>query len=280
MSNWPVFKDFDKSPADLLGDDFDAKYSLKVKSSGPYGTTLTSTTTFKENKDCKGCCNCTLVPKLSVKYAHSSGFTVEKFEVTDTAKASVETSLVGVAPNLKMEFKGNDSDKADLSFKYVAPVATVTGEVDIYGFKAAKASVCSGHGDITVGANADIKMDKMAVQSTNFGLGLGYKMPNIFVGARADSNLSKYTARWSYDGFKGVNVAGDVTHDSETNASVVGSYKCNPDTNLKLKVATCNGGVVYGSVKQSFPNKFSVTGSAEVPASFNSIKFGLNATLG
>lgn len=280
MSNWPAFNKFDSAQADLLGDDFDSKYSLKVKSAGPYGTTLTSTTTFKESKDGKGCCNCTLVPKLAVKYAHSSGFTVEKFEVTDTAKATIETSLVGVAPGLKMEFKGNDSDKADLSFKYVAPVATVTGEVDAYGFKSAKASVCSGHGDITVGANANIKVDKMAVQSTTFGLGMGYKMPNIFVGLRADNNLSKYSARWSYDGFKGVNVAGDVVHDKDVNASVVGAWNCNPDTNLKLKVATNDGGILYASCKQSFPNKFSVIGSAEVPVSMNNIKFGLNATLG
>lgn len=280
MSNWPVFKDFDSDAADLIGDDFDIKYSLKVKSAGPFGTTLTNNTTFKESKDGKGCCNCTLVPKLAVKYAHSSGFTVEKFEVTDTAKASVETSLVGAAPGLKMEFKGNDSDKADLSFKYVAPVATITGELDIYNFKSAKASVCSGHGDVTVGADAALKLDKMAVQSSTFGLGLGYKMPNIFLGVRADNNLGNYTARWSYDGFKGVNVAGDVTHGKDINASVVGSYKCNPDTKLKLKVETADGGVVSASCKQTLPNKFTVTGSVQVPSSFSGVKFGLNATLG
>lgn len=283
MSNemWPTFKDFDEAPAKLLDDDFDAKYSLKVKSTGPWGSTLTQTTTFKESKDGKGgCCNCTLVPKLAVKYAHSSGFSVEKFEVTDTAKATVETSLTGVAPGLKMEFKGNDSDKADLSFQYKNARMTLTGDVDIYNFKSAKASVSTGHGDISVGADTNVKMDKMAVQSSTFGLGVGYKMPNISVAVRANNNFGNYGARWAYNGIKGVNVAGDVTYDKEPNASVVASHKCNPDTTLKFKVATSNGGVVYGSCKQSFPNKFSVIGSAEVPVSLSSVKFGVNATLG
>lgn len=275
----PVYGDYDKDLKDFLCDDFDPKYSLKVKSEGPFGTTLTSTTTFKESKDSKGCC-CTLVPKLSVKYPHSSGFTVEKFEVTETAKASVETSLKGLAPGLKLEFKGNDTDKADLSMQYVHESATVTSEVDIYNFKSVKTSVCTGHGDITVGASADLKLDKSSVESTNVSLGVGYKMPNVAVALRANDNISSFTARWQYDGIHNVVLGGDVNHGKDLTASVAGSYKCNPDTVVKVKIGTANGGTLYGSCKQFFPNKFTVVGSAEVPTSFSGIKFGLNATLG
>jgi hypothetical protein len=33
----PVFKDFDKSAADILSEDFGLKYTLKTKSATPYG---------------------------------------------------------------------------------------------------------------------------------------------------------------------------------------------------------------------------------------------------
>lgn len=275
MSNWPIFKEFDKNQSDLLSDDFDIKYSLKVKSTGPFNTVLTSTTTLKDGKN-----GFVLVPKLAAKYTHNSGFCVDKLEITDDAKASIETTLNGAAPGLKLEFKGNDCDKADLSLQYKAPAATVTAEFDIFNFSNAKASVCGGHGDVTFGASAAVNMDKMAVQSSSFGVGVGYKMPNIFVGVRADDNFSKYSALWSYDGFKGVELAGSVKQCKETNASIVGAWKCNPDTTLKVKVSTANNGSLFGSVKQQFPNKFAVVTSAELPVSFNTVKFGINAVLG
>jgi len=275
MSTWPIFKDFDKSQADLISDDFDAKYTLKIKSAGPFNTVITTTTTLKDGKN-----GFVLIPKLATKYTHSSGFTVDKFEVSDDAKATVETSLTGAAPGLKLEFKGNDSDKADLSFQYKIPAVTITGDVDIFNFNSTKLSVCGGNGDVTVGASAAVKLDKMAVQSTSFGVGLGYKLPNIFIGVRANNSFADYSALWSYDGFKGLQLAGEIKQDKDTNATVVGAWKCNPDTTLKFKVSTANSGTLYSSVKQQFPNKFAVVSSAEVPVSFNAVKFGLNATLG
>mmetsp|Transcript_835 Transcript_835/g.483 ORF Transcript_835/g.483 Transcript_835/m.483 type:complete len:274 (-) Transcript_835:102-923(-) len=269
-----IFKDFDKPAADLIEEDFDSKFSLKVKSAGPFGATLTTTTNV-DTKDSK------LSPKLSLKWPHESGFTLEKFESTHDGKLAVETSLVGVAPGLKLEFKGNDSSKSDLSFTYTAPAATVTGELDLVNLSSVKASVNGGNGPVTVGATAEVKLAKSAVESYNLGVGLGYTVPKLFVGVRADKNFSAYSALVTYNAADAITLAGKVTYTQKDNANAIlaGVYKCNANTTVKVKANT-NGGVFSSSVKQTFPGKFAVVGSVEIPAQLNSAKFGLNATLG
>jgi hypothetical protein len=270
--SYPVFKDFDKSPTDLINDDFDSKYTLKIKSAGPANTTVTTNTAFN-------CKDNTLVPKLSAKWAHGSGFTLEKFEVSPDCQMTVETSLVGVAPGLKIEFKGNDKDKADLSLSYKKPSATLTADLDIHSFSSAKASVSSGYGAFTGGANVDLKIAKSSIDSTTCGLGVGYTQSGNFVGVRANKNLSSYTGLFEYTALPKIGVAGKVDYTGkETSAAMAMSYQCNPDTIIKLKATS--GGVLSTSVKQSFDKKFSVVGSAEVPSDFNTVKFGVNATLG
>lgn len=88
----------------------------------------------------------TLVPKISVKYAAANGFTLEKFETASDTKLTLETSLVGASEGLKFEFKGNTSDKGDISFTYSLPAVTLTGEFDTVKFSSAKASFSGGHG--------------------------------------------------------------------------------------------------------------------------------------
>jgi len=269
-----VFKDFDKNAADIIEEDFDSKFTLKVKSAGPFATTLTTTTTL-DTKDVK------LSPKLSLKWPHESGFTLEKFESSADGKLAIETSLVGAAPGLKLEFKGNDSNKSDLSFTYTAPAATVTGEFDLVNLSSVKASVNGGNGPVTVGANCELKLAKSTLDSYNLGVGLGYTIPKVFVGVRADKNFQAYSALFSYNAADRVTLAGKVTYCPKNKAQAVLAtvYKCNADTTIKVKANT-NGGVFSASVKQSFPGKFSVIGSAEIPAQLNTAKFGLNATLG
>jgi len=258
----------------LIDEDFDLKYTLKVKSAGPYNTTLTNTTTL----DCK---DLKISPKLSVKWPHPSGFTLEKLESTSDCKFTVETSLTGVAPGLKLEFKGNDSSKSDLSYTYSIPQATITGEVDVLNFNSVKASVNGGSGDFTAGANVDVKMAKSTIDSYTVGLGVGYTVPKtLFVGARADENFGAYSALATYSGLKDVTLAGRATYKKEKlGATVAAVYKCNCDTTIKVK-ANVTGGVFAASIKQNLPGKFAVIGVAEFPAQFNSCKFGLNATLG
>jgi hypothetical protein len=271
--SFSTFKDFDKSITDLLDDDFDSKFSLKVKSAGPFNTTLTTNTQLctKSNK---------LVPKLTTKWVHNSGFTLEKLEFASDCKATVETSIVGVVPGLKLEFKGNESEKADVSFTYSHAAATLTGEFDVNNFSSFKTSVNGGNGPYTAGAAAYIKIAKSAVESTTFHVGAGYTVPKqLFVGLRACKNFSEFSALFSYVVNKDASVAGTVCHGSKGSACTLATvYKCCPDTTMKLKANSC--GVISASVKQQFEKKFSLVGSAEVPSDFNNVKFGLNAVLG
>jgi len=267
------FKDFDKSITDLMNDDFDSKFSLKVKSAGPFNTVITTNTQLctKSNK---------LVPKLTAKWTHPSGFTLEKLEFASDCKATVETSLEGAVPGLKVEFKGNECDKADVILNYKVPAATFTGEFDVNNFSSVKASVNGGSGPYTAGACADIKVAKSAVESTSVSVGAGYTVPKqLFVGLRACKNFSDFSALFSYIVNKDVTVAGVVNHGGKGSCFTLATvYKCNPDTTIKVKANSC--GIVNASVKQQFEKKFAVVGSAEVPSDFNAVKFGINATLG
>mmetsp|Transcript_20908 Transcript_20908/g.28767 ORF Transcript_20908/g.28767 Transcript_20908/m.28767 type:complete len:272 (-) Transcript_20908:252-1067(-) len=270
--SYPVFKDFDKCPADLIDEDFSTKYTLKIKSAAPSNTTITTNTELKGNA---------LVPKLALKWAHPSGFTLEKLEVASDCKLVVETSLSNLTPGLKLEFKGNDSNKADLSFTYSAPAATVTGEVDFANFSSANASISGGHGAFTGGASVNLKIAKASIDSAKFGLGFGYTVPkSLFVGLRLNENFGNYSALFSYAAHKNITLAGNLSYAAGKDPAVTlaSLYKCNPNTTLKVKADT--KGLLSASVKQAFEKKFSVIVAAEVPTALNTVKLGVNATLG
>lgn len=282
--SFPVFKDISKCVSDLLSDDFDTKYSLKVKSAGPSGTTLTTTTNYTVDKEGK---KEQLAPKLSLKWPHESGFTLEKLEVTNDCKFTVETSLVKAVEGLKLEFKGNDCGKADLSFTYKVPAATVTGDFDIANLSSVSAAVVGGSGPVIFGATGELKKpvgkdgkidDKF---NFSFGAALSYSVPKVaFVSLKTDNSLSNFSSNFSYAAHKDVSLIGEASYKTSGDVGVVAGavYKCNKDTTIKVK-GNLNG-VFHASVKQEFPGKFAVVGSAEVPKTFNTFKFGVNATLG
>jgi len=273
----PVFKDFDKATTDILNDDFDSKYSVKIKSVGPCGAVITTNTTFDEKEK-------KLEAKISTKYAHSSGFTVEKLEISPKGKVTTETSLVNAAPGLKLEFKGNDSDKGDLSFTYSPnPVATITGEVDALNFAKANASLSVVQGPVVAGGSVDAAFGKQGLESTKFGLGLGYSIPNsLFAGFRANNSFTDFSGVFSY-ALKDLTLIGKVCHsgagkEAGIKSVVAGVYQYRPETTLKVKAAST--GDINASIKQQFEKKFAVVGSVEIPRGFTGYKFGVNATLG
>lgn len=272
----PIFKNIDKSANGIFNDDFDSKYSLQIKTPGPCGVVFTTNTTF-DDKEKK------LDAKVSAKYAHPSGFTLDKIEVSPKGKVATETSLVDAAPGLKLEFKGNDTDKGDLSFTYSRNVATVTGEVDALNFAKASSSVAVSRGAFVGGANVDLTFAKSNIESTKFGMGLTYTVPkSLFAGFRINNCCKEFQGLFSYVLTKDLTLAGKFiynTANKSVNSTVAGVYQFNPSTLLKIKTAST--GAVNASVKKDFEKKFSVVGSVEVPNGLSSgFKFGVNATLG
>lgn len=147
---------------------------LKIKTSAPHGITFTTNTTICPTNGLKS--------KVSGKFSHSCGFTLDKFEIENDGKVSAETSLTGVQPNLKIGFKGDSKDKSDLSVTYNLPAATAFAEVDVLHLKSANASVVAGNGPFTVGADAKFNLDKFGLCCNT--IGLGYSLNYIFVGLR------------------------------------------------------------------------------------------------
>jgi len=266
------FVDIDKSINDSINDDFDSKFSLKIKSSAPFGVTLTSTHQFEPCKESK------INTKVAIKYPQSSDFVLDKFEVANNGSVAVETSLTGVSDGLKIKFKGNDSDKGDLSYTYTVPEATVTGDLDILNFSKTSASVTTGTGPFTVGLFGLFNLTKSNLETVD--VAVAYAPCSNFYGVlRANKTFSAYSALLSYVVNKNVSVAAKANHCSkQTGGFISALYSCNADTKMKFKVHS--SGTLYASLKQNFDKKFSVVGSAEVPAGFTGIKFGVNATLG
>jgi hypothetical protein len=268
----PVFKDFDKDASDIFGEDFDTKHVLKIKTNAPNGITFTTNTTICPTNGLKS--------KVSGKFSHSCGFTLDKFEIENDGKVSAETSLTGVQPNLKIGFKGDSKEKSDLSATYNLPAATAFAEVDVLHLKSANASVVTANGPFTVGASANFNLaDKFGVSSNT--IGLGYALNSIFVGLRVN-DFKSLSGVLSYSASNILTFAGKTWNCAKDNKQCFGLaavYKCNDNTAIKVKGASC--GTVSASVKQFIDKKFTVTGAVEgKPTDSSSWKWGVNATLG
>lgn len=192
---------------------------------------------------------------------------------------TVETSLAEAVPGLKLEFKGNDSEKADLSLKYAVPAATVTADFDINSLARAEASVSTGSGPFAGGVSASYA-GKDDAKKVSVGLGVSHVVPNVcYTAVRARDNFSSFSVLFSYHSVKNLILAGQVDHSSKKSlASALAAYKVDPVTTLKVKGNS--EGVFAASLKRNFEKKFTVVGSVEVPHTLKSVKWGVNATLG
>lgn len=238
---------------------------------------MTTTTDF----NCNGG-KCSVGGKVSAKWAHESGFALDKLEVKNNGSVVVETSLSGVAPGLKFEFKGDDSNKGDLGAVYKTPQYTAAAEVDVAEFSSAKASLLAGTGPYTGGASATVSLgDKVDVKS--FDVAGSYAVANnYFAGLAVTNKFSKYALSFAYFGGANYTLAGlfnFTPEKSATSLSVGGLYKCNPNTNIKAKINS--EGTLAVSVKQFLAKDCSVTAATELPTKdFSAYKFGITASLG
>jgi hypothetical protein len=270
----PQFKDFDKSVSDLLGDDYDSKYSLKVKSKAPHGVGLTVTTDYAKSA---------LTGKVAAKWAHESGFAIDKMELNKNAGITIETSLKGAIPNVKFEFKGNDSNKGDLLATYSCDAATVVGQVDVAEFSGFNLSALAKSGAFAGGASVAVSLGDSA-DIKKFDVAGSYTCSDCktFAGLKISDKFANYTGSVSYAACPKAAVGGEFSFKPESSAFsalIGGSFKCNPDTQLKAKVS-CEGAVNF-SVKQSLSKNCSVTSTlATSSKNFGDYKLGFVGNLG
>lgn len=193
-----------------------------------------------------------------------------------------ETSLTGVAPGLKFQFKGDDSSRGDISATYKHANATATAELDVVEFSKVSASILGGNDVFALGVSAAAKLgDKADV--TALDVAGSYKVNDkLFAGINTTKKFSQYNLSLSYAHCKKATLGGLFTYQPDTSASSVtlgGAYKCNPNTTVKGKVNT--DGVISVSVKQSCPSKCVVVGAVEADSrDFSQVKFGATITLG
>lgn len=270
--SFPVFNDIDKSINEIFDDDFDVKCGLKVKTAGPWGSTVTSNTTL----NCKDHSTST---KLSVKYPHSSGFTVEKFEIAQDGHINTETSLTGAAPNLKLEFKGNDEkSKGDVIATYKIPKVTLVAELDILGFSKLKASATSGQGAVTVGASVVANLAKSSLDTVD--VSVGYTAPKFYGVVKAADTFKAFSGSASYNVSDKLTVAAKGSHSAKgVGGAAAAIYACCPNNTMKFKAGTC--GALTASVKRSYEKKFTVVAAVSTNANnVSDFKWGVTSTLG
>ena len=231
---------------------------------------MTTNTTYDHAKENK------LVTKISAKLPHNSGFTLEKLEIASNGAFTTETSLTGTLPGLKLEFKGNDSNKGDVGLTYSHPLFTLTSELDALNFAKATASVSSGQGPVSVGVSADVNLAKSVLGP--IGTTLGYKFSNFQVFLKSNKTFSEYSALTTYSVNKDITLASQALYGKSWSFLFAGVYKCNPDTVLKLKLSNTSG--IAASVKQTFDKKLVITGVADIPQTLDNVKFGVAASLG
>ncbi|CAE7461855.1 unnamed protein product, partial [Symbiodinium microadriaticum] len=238
--------------------------------------TLTTTT------DCNCGAKCSLGGKVSARWAHPSGFNLDKLEVKGNGSVAVETSLTDVAPGVKFEFKGDDQCKSDLGVQYKHEMATANVEFDVAEFSAVNASVLAGSGAFTGGASTTLTLgDRMDL--TRFDFAASYSVAKeLFAGLHITNKFSKYALSLGYFACPKYQLAGVFNFTPEKSATHLvfgGSYKCNPDTTVKAKADS--DGVLGLSVKQMLSSNCSITTAAQVPSSdFSAYKLGISGSIG
>ena len=204
---------------------------------------------------------------------------MDKLDISADAKFAIESSYVDAGRNLKFEFKGNDSGKADIFATFKGALATVTADLDVFAMAKANVSVNTKplpSLPVTVGASTSYSVKKGAFDCTTFGA--TYSLGSImFASDKLTNGFSNISGYVTYAASPLITLAATACSKSST-LSLAGVYKCNPNTTLKLKGSSA--GAVNCSVKQAVAKGCTVITAAELPTSSSGFKFGINLTLG
>lgn len=172
--------------------------------------------------------------------------------------------------------------KGDLGMVYKLPHATFTAEANIVDFSSCRASALTATGPISAGGSVDLSLAGKSPEISNFTLGVGYALPQLFFGVRASNKLSEYSGIATYEHAKNLSFFSSAkysTKKASTDLIFGGLYCCAPSIALKLKANT--DGVVAFSAKQTIGKAFSIVGATELNLKdIKDAKFGVTATLG
>jgi hypothetical protein len=270
------YGDILKSVEDLFKKDFHngTAFELEVNQDVPIkGTSLTSTTTHDFKAGSK------LNNTLSLEWEHDSGFTLDKLEFnpSDDGSFTTECSLKGLVDGVKLDFKGNDSNKADITAKYEHEQATVTATVDATDFKSYSGTVSSGFNDVKFGLSGNMKGGK-----TNVDAAASYSAPNMFFGLNLTNSFDNFKGLFSFKVDSDLTVAATATYGAakkNLGVNVLAAWKCNPNTTMKAKVDMDKN--VNLSVKHAVAKGLTATAWTKVAdASPKSASFGAKVVLG
>jgi hypothetical protein len=263
----------------------DDSVTVEITTAAPSDTTVTTELSFSPQKS-----DASISSSLALGWSHPAGFTLDKLEYAPSDKGTftTETSLSGVMPGLKLDFKGDDSEKGDLGFTYNHAALTANGSIDLYGFSKAELAVGSGLDDMTFGTKVNITLPKKDGEQAkmDFSVAGGYSIPKMaFVGCEITKAFKEFAVLGSYTVDPqltlGVRVDSAPNKDSvyNTKAQVGCAYKCSSTTSLKAKVDMNKD--VNVSVKQALSKDCSLTAFALAPAmNFSALSFGCKFTLG
>jgi len=273
---FPKFEDLTKKQSDLLDKDFvnpkKAPYTLKTKVAGPNGTKLTTTLDYLTGG--------ALSALLTAEWTPVAGFKIDKLELQGKdGSLKTETTLTGgpLPDGLSFDFKANTVDKSDLGINFENDTVTANMTIDLVGMKKYNASVCAGTGPTTYGATVGVS-NSDGISLDSYSVGATYSASNCTTGVVVSDKLSSAKITTGYTVNAETTAVGTFSYPD--NSFCVGaSYKCNPDTTIKVKVGSCK--VINAHVKQDLGNKCTLVGMAAVKiGNIASPDFGASLTIG
>jgi len=272
----PLFADIAKSSKDLLSDDYGSKVTVKAKiPAGP------ATLTLETERVSKGGA-VSLASKVSTKVAPSflpKGFAIDKFQMKPDGSNALETSLKGVAPGLKLTFKGTDSSSGDLGMEYVKGKVAATAVLDVVELSKISTSACYGCASKTVGASATYSMAGKECALSSYSLGGAYSTGALTISATTASKLSEVNVNTLYKASPALTVATASSHSSD---KALGKFEVGcayraPVGLIKTKVDSA--GLVSGACVKKIDN-YTVTASGSVSSSdLSTFKWGLGVSI-
>lgn len=292
----PKFADFSKDALDLLGDDYGSKKYFKVKYSTPpvqgCAVGFTSETNYMTAtaKPGKPAVPGALFGKLSAKWKHACGFSVDKLALEKDGTPKLELSMSKLMPGVKL---GCTSDlrkkQGNVSVDYNDDLVSA-GLKAKSTFDEAEAAVVLAHQGLQVGGCLSYTAkDKLQ----DYKVALGYAMPLSFLSLAASEKLKKFTLIGMHKPMPELTVAlcgsskleAEADKAKESSLELGASYAVATDLSVKGKYAMAKGERPKNSlecaVNYDLLKKVKLIGGLEVPIEApSSYKCGLGINLG